>query len=92
MQHLTISDERFWFRGIVAGEPAYVSTSDEEAEAAWKVPADLAAAAVLDAYRREIELADAVIAPLPSASHRPSGQSRSGRTGGCRTSAQSCCT
>lgn len=65
VQHLTISDERFWFRGIVAGEPAYVSTSDEEAEAAWKVPADLAAAAVLDAYRREIELADAVIAATP---------------------------
>jgi Protein of unknown function (DUF664) len=62
VQHLTISVERFWFRGIVAGEPAYVSTSDDEAEAAWRVPADQTAAAVLDAYRREIELADAVIA------------------------------
>jgi Protein of unknown function (DUF664) len=65
VQHLTISVERFWFRGIVAGEPAYVSTSDEEAEAAWRVPADLTAAAVLDAYRREIEFADAVIAATP---------------------------
>jgi hypothetical protein len=65
VQHLTISVERFWFRGIVAGEPPYVSTSDEEAEAAWRVPADLTAAAVLDAYRREIELADAVIAATP---------------------------
>jgi hypothetical protein len=65
VRHLTISDERFWFRGIVAGEPAYVGTSDEEAEAAWRVPADLTAAAVLEAYRREIKLADAVIAATP---------------------------
>ena len=65
VRHLTISDERFWFRGIIAGEPAYVSTSDEDAEAVWRVPADLTATAVLDAYRREIELADAVIAATP---------------------------
>ncbi len=65
VQHLTISVERFWFRGIVAGEPGYVSTSDEEADAAWRVPADHSATAVLDAYRREIELADAVIAGTP---------------------------
>ena len=65
VQHLTISDERFWFRGIVAGESAYVSTSDEEAEAAWRVPADLSASVVLEAYRQEIELADAVIAATP---------------------------
>jgi hypothetical protein len=65
VRHLTISDERFWFRGIVTGEPAYVGTSDEDAEAAWRVPADLTAAAVLEAYRREIKLADAVIAATP---------------------------
>jgi hypothetical protein len=35
---------------------------DEEPDNAWQVPADLTAAAVLDAYRREIELADAIIA------------------------------
>ncbi|MGO8958944.1 MAG: DUF664 domain-containing protein [Streptosporangiaceae bacterium] len=65
VRHLTISDERFWFRGIVAGETAYVSTSDEQAEAAWRVPAGMTGAAVLDAYQREIELADAVIAATP---------------------------
>lgn len=39
VQHLTISDERFWFGGIVAGDPACVSASGDEtkAEAAWQV-------------------------------------------------------
>jgi hypothetical protein len=62
VQHLTLSDERFWFRGIVAGEAEYVITSEEDAEAVWRVPPDVPAAAVLDAYRREIELANGVIA------------------------------
>jgi hypothetical protein len=62
VQHLTLSDERFWFRGIVAGEARYVSTSEEDAEAVWQVPPDVPAAAILDAYRREIELANGVIA------------------------------
>jgi Protein of unknown function (DUF664) len=62
VKHLTESDERFWFRGIVAGDPACVSTSDEAAAQAWQVAADIPADAVFDAYRQEIELADAVIA------------------------------
>ena len=62
VKHLTISDERFWFRGIVAGDPACVTTSDRAAAQAWQVAADIPADAVFDAYRREIELADAVIA------------------------------
>ena len=62
VQHLTISDERFWFRGIVAGDPACVPTSDEAAAQAWQVAADMPADAVFDAYRQEIELANAVIA------------------------------
>jgi hypothetical protein len=65
VQHLTISDERFWFSGIVAGESAYVVTSDEEAEAVWRVSPDVPAASVLDAYRREIERANGVIASTP---------------------------
>lgn len=62
VKHLTVSDERFWFRGIVAGDPACVRTSDEAAAEAWQVAADIRADAVLDAYRQEIELANAVIA------------------------------
>jgi hypothetical protein len=37
VQHLTISDERFWFRGIVAGEPVDLTTSEEAYAAAWQV-------------------------------------------------------
>jgi Protein of unknown function (DUF664) len=67
VQHLTISDERFWFRGIVGGDSACVSASADEAkaEAIWRVAPDAPAAAVLEAYRQEIELADAVIAATP---------------------------
>ena len=67
VQHLTISDERFWFRGIVGGDSACVSASADEAkaEAIWQVAPAAPAAAVLEAYRQEIELADAVIAATP---------------------------
>lgn len=67
VQHLTISDERFWFRGIVGGDSACVSASADEAkaQAIWQVAPDAPAAAVLEAYRQEIELAGAIIAATP---------------------------
>ena len=58
VHHLAIDVERFWFHAVVAGE----SMPDDEPDNAWQVPADLTATAVLDAYRREIQLADAIIA------------------------------
>jgi uncharacterized damage-inducible protein DinB len=58
VHHLTIDVERFWFRAVVAGE----KMPDDEPDNAWHVPANLTGAAVLEAYRREIDLADAVIA------------------------------
>jgi uncharacterized damage-inducible protein DinB len=61
VQHLTVADERFWFRGIVAGDPACATTSQEADTATWQVSRALSAGAVFDAYRREIELANAVI-------------------------------
>jgi hypothetical protein len=61
VQHLTIADERFWFRGIVAGNPAWVNMSEEADIAAWHVPPEVSADAVFDAYRQEIERANAVI-------------------------------
>jgi uncharacterized damage-inducible protein DinB len=57
VNHLAIDVERFWFRAVVAGEQL-----PDWPDNAWHVPADLAATAVLDAYRRETELADAIIA------------------------------
>jgi len=58
VHHLAIDVERFWFRAVVAGEPM----PEDEPDNAWQVPVDVTGAAVLDGYRREIELADPVIA------------------------------
>ena len=58
VHHLAIDVERFWFRAVVAGG----QLPEDEPDNAWQVPADLTATAVLDAYRREVELADAIIA------------------------------
>ena len=57
VHHLTIDVERLWFRAVVAGEQL-----PDWPDNAWQAPMDLTAAEVLDAYRREIELADAIIA------------------------------
>lgn len=58
VHHLAIDVERFWFRAVVAGE----KVPGDEPDNAWQVPADLTGGAVLDLYRREIELADGIIA------------------------------
>lgn len=58
VQHLAIDVERFWFRAVVAGEP----WEDEGDDNAWVVGPDVSADAVLQLYRREIELADPIIA------------------------------
>jgi hypothetical protein len=65
VQHLTISDERFWFRGIVAGEPVDLTLTEESYTAAWQVAPDVPAEAVFAGYRQEIEHANAVIASTP---------------------------
>jgi len=58
VQHLAVDVECFWFRAVVAGEPMETGGDDN----AWEVAPDTAADTVLDRYRREIELADAIIA------------------------------
>ncbi len=65
VRHLALDVEQFWFRGIVAGEPIELDRPDD---AVWTVGADESVDAVLDLYRREIELANAIItATDPSA-------------------------
>ena len=65
VRHLALDVEQFWFRGIVAGEPIELDRPDD---AVWTVRADESVDAVLDLYRREIELANAIItATDPSA-------------------------
>jgi Protein of unknown function (DUF664) len=64
LRHLALDIERFWFRGVVAGERAVV---DELAAAdnAWQVAPDVPAGAVFALYRQEIALANAIIAATP---------------------------
>jgi Protein of unknown function (DUF664) len=59
VNHLAIDVERLWFRAVLAGEK--VVDLDSGANA-WQVGPDVPAEAVLGLYRREIELADAIIA------------------------------
>jgi hypothetical protein len=60
VRHLALDVERFWFRAVVAGDEEIIRglTSGDEA---WKVAPEMPAAEVLDLYRQEAELADAVI-------------------------------
>ncbi len=61
VRHLTWDVERFWFRACIAGE---TSVMDDQQDA-WQVGPEESAEAVFEAYRREIELADAVIRARP---------------------------
>ncbi|WP_320064604.1 DinB family protein [Micromonospora sp. RTGN7] len=58
VRHLALDVERFWFRAVVAGERVDLKSGAD----AWQVDAETPAGAVFDLYRREAELADAVIA------------------------------
>jgi uncharacterized damage-inducible protein DinB len=58
VRHLTFDVERFWFRGIVAGEPIDLEVTDD---AIWNVRADQQTPAVLDDYHQEIAHADSII-------------------------------
>ncbi|GGZ28086.1 DinB family protein [Streptomyces poonensis] len=65
VQHLALDVERFWFRAVVAGDKEVIRnlTSGDEA---WKVAPDVPAVDVLDRYRKEAALADAVITATPT--------------------------
>lgn len=53
--------ERFWFRAVVAGDPAAADAPDDE-PSDWRVPDGMPAETVFAAYRREAARADAIIA------------------------------
>jgi hypothetical protein len=61
VQHLTLSVEQLWFRAVVAGDPVAIDQVRSQASA-WQVDPELPAADVIDRYRGEASLADAVIA------------------------------
>ena len=60
VQHLTLDVERFWFRAVIAGEQAVIAGLDE-VDNPWKVATDIPSGHVFDAYRQEIERANAII-------------------------------
>jgi uncharacterized damage-inducible protein DinB len=62
LRHLAVDVERFWFRSIVTGQAVEPRESDA---AVWQVTADEPAGAVFDLYRREIALANDIIAATP---------------------------
>jgi hypothetical protein len=58
VNHLSLDVERFWFRGMIAGDVALLDGYPD----AWQVADDVPAASILDSYRTEIARADEVIA------------------------------
>lgn len=62
VRHLALDVERFWFQAVVAGDEETVRTLTSGDEA-WDVAPEVPE---LGLYRREAELADAVIAARPA--------------------------
>ncbi len=63
VRHLAQS-ERFWFRGVVAGERAVIDGPADEPDE-WLVGSEVPVGDVFDLYRREGDLADTIIAGTP---------------------------
>ncbi|MFD4695193.1 DinB family protein [Streptomyces sp. NPDC058463] len=62
LRHLTLDVERFWFPGVIAGEPDVAGQLTAGAEAHWYVPKGMNADEVFADYRVAIARADAVLA------------------------------
>src|SRR5262249_7591305 len=62
VQHLALDVERFWFRAVLGADPELVELfTGGSAPDSWKPGEELTAPDVFAAYRREPDLADAVI-------------------------------
>ena len=63
VQHLALDVEMFWFRGVLAGEQEVVdAVAAAEGVSSWDVPEDVPVESVLDHYREQVALADAILA------------------------------
>jgi hypothetical protein len=60
VRHLTLSDERYWFEVVVAGEPLDFWPEGENGD--WRVGPDEAADEVIAAYRSAIDRSDEIMA------------------------------
>ena len=60
VRHLTLSDERYWFEAVVAGEPLDFWPEGDNGD--WRVDPGESAGSVLDAYRSAISRSNQIIA------------------------------
>ena len=65
VRHLALDDERFWFRGVVAGEQAVKDEVAASTGSAWRIGPDESAEQVLALYREEAGRTDAIVADTP---------------------------
>jgi uncharacterized protein DUF664 len=63
IHHLAVDDERYWFRGVAAGEP--IEFPADEDTTGWLVGPQVTAVQVFSLYQEEITRANAIIAATP---------------------------
>lgn len=66
VNHLTFDVERFWFRGVIAGEPAVTAELERRRTESWNVVLDASSHDVLRRYRHEAALATTIIGHTPT--------------------------
>ncbi|MGW9032394.1 DinB family protein [Streptomyces sp. NPDC055722] len=62
LRHLALDVERFWFPGVIAGEPDVAKQLTTGAQAHWYLPEAMSAKEVFADYRAAIARTDAVLA------------------------------
>jgi hypothetical protein len=64
LRHLTLDVERFWFRGVIAGEPAVAGGLTADSQTHWHLPVGMSAEEAFAAYRTETTRSNAVLAAV----------------------------
>ena len=67
VRHLTIDVERFWLRGVIAGEAEATELFKAGATAHWHVPDSMSADEALAAYRSETRRANTALTAVANA-------------------------
>jgi hypothetical protein len=62
LHHLALDVERFWFRGVVAGEQAVIDLVGDATQDAWNVGREVSVESVFELYREEAQRATEIIA------------------------------
>lgn len=61
VNHLAIDVERFWFQAVIVGDAVVIDQVLHSSNNAWKVDADAKTETILNAYRFNIERANAIL-------------------------------